>query len=112
VVGCYKCYDETSSLIKWGGIYLTPNLKEKLLDIKSAFCYSLQYLFTFFASIIIGDRRAEMPLNLHAVNYIMSYFIHKMKVTKVLYRPPILNLTKRGQMYGCESERRISFECY
>jgi len=92
------------------GIYLTPNLKEKLLDIKSAFCYSLQYLFTFFAFISTGGRRAEMPLNLHAVNFILSYFIHKMNVSKVLYRPPILNLTKRAEMHGCVSDRRISFE--
>ena len=80
MVGCYKCGDEISSLMR--GIYLTPNLNEKLLDIKSAFCYFLQYLFTFFAFISTGDRSTEMLLNLHAVNFILSYFIHKMNYQK------------------------------
>ena len=73
------------------GIFLTTNLKEKLLDIKSAFCNSPQYLFKFFAFIRTGDRRAETLLNLHAVKFVLSYFIKKMNVSKVLCNPTNIN---------------------
>jgi hypothetical protein len=79
-------------------IFLALNRREKLLDVKSAFCYSLQYLSTFFAFISTGDRRAKTLLDLNAVDFILSYFIQKLKVSKVLYKSPISNLMKRGQI--------------